>query len=173
MNLGWMANIGNATSAAQNHPRSKVAAWMVIATTVVAGFEGLYTHPYYDSVHVRTVCYGETAADHVDLYRNYTKAECEQLLDNSLPKYDAPLQKCIKPEIYASLPAHRHAALVSLAFNIGTAGVCKSSVVRDLNAGRVKQACDDFLKFNRAGGRVLKGLTNRRVAERKLCLMSD
>jgi GH24 family phage-related lysozyme (muramidase) len=139
---------------------------------LIAPFEGLVTHPYRDSVGVKTVCYGETAADHV-VMRNYTPAECKQLLEQSVPRYDVPLQKCIRKEVYDALPAHRHAALVSLAYNVGPAAVCRSSVVRDLNAGRVTAACNDFLRFNRAGGRVLSGLTRRREAERKECLRND
>lgn len=151
---------------------SKGVAWAIVAAAMIAPFEGLITHPYRDSVGVLTVCYGETAADHV-VFRKYTPAECKQLLANSIPKYDKPLQKCIRKDVYDALPAHRHAALVSLAYNVGPAAVCRSSVVRDLNAGRIRQACNDFLRFNRAGGRVLSGLTRRRQQEREACLRND
>lgn len=148
-------------------------AWVAVALAMIAPFEGYYGHAYRDVVGVKTICYGATAADGIDFNRTYTKQECLQILAKDLPKYDAPLQKCIKPEVYAALPPHRHAALVSLAYNIGPASVCRSSVVRDLNAGRVRQACDDFMKFDRAGGRVIQGLVNRRRQERVACLRSD
>lgn len=155
----------------QNHG-SKYA-WVTVAVTIIAGFEGFSSRPYRDSVGVETVCYGQTAADHADFSKIYTKTQCQQMLGADLPKYDAPLKACLKPEVYNALPIHRHAALVSLAYNVGSGAVCKSSVVRDLNAGRITQACNDFLKFDRAGGKVLQGLVNRRKAERKLCLMND
>lgn len=157
----------------RNHSATQKGAWIAIFLTVAAGFEGFASRPYYDSVRVKTVCYGETAADHVDLNRTYTKSECLDLLAAAAPKYDAPLKRCLKKEVYDALPSHRHAALVSLAYNVGPAAVCRSSVVRDLNRGRVAAACDDFLKFDRGGGRVIRGLVNRRKAERQLCLEND
>ena len=148
-------------------------AWVAVAVAMIAPFEGYYGHKYHDSVGVLTICYGATAADGVDFSKTYTKGQCLDMLARDIPKYDAPLKACIKPEVYNALPVHRHAALVSLAYNIGSAGVCRSSVVRDLNAGRVQQACNDFLRFDRAGGRVLQGLVNRRRAERASCLRTD
>lgn len=148
-------------------------AWLAVALTMIAPFEGFYSHKYRDVVGVETICYGATAADGIDLNRTYTKQECLQILAKDLPKYDAPLKRCLTPAAYAALPPHRHAALVSLAYNVGDGAVCKSSVVRDLNAGRITQACDDFLKFDRAGGRVIQGLVNRRRQERTACLRSD
>lgn len=152
---------------------AKKAGWIAVAVTIVGAFEGLYLHPYYDSVGVRTVCYGATAADGVDLHRTYTKQECQDMLARDLPKYDAQVKKCLTPEVYNALPSSRHAAVVSLTYNIGGGAFCKSSVARDLNSGHIQQACDDFLKFNRGGGRVIKGLTNRRQQERVLCLRND
>lgn len=144
----------------------KAAAWLVICTVVVAGFEGLYTHPYRDIVGVRTVCYGETAADGVDLNRDYTKAECLELLKNSLPRYDAGIRRCIR----ADMSPQVEAAVVSLAYNVGVSAVCRSSVVRLLNAGDTRGACNAFMAFTHAGGRVVQGLVNRRTQERALCL---
>lgn len=163
-NFSWMNKI-------VAKPAQK-GAWLAICLTIVAGFEGMYTHPYRDVVGVRTVCYGETAADHVEM-KTYTPQQCKDLLALSLPKYDAQIQKCLKPEVYAGLPANRHAALVSFTYNVGGGAFCKSSVVKALNAGHVQEACNDLMKYNRGGGRVIKGLTTRREAERKRCLMSD
>lgn len=144
----------------------KTAAWLVICAVVVAGFEGLYTHPYRDVVGVRTVCYGETAADGVDLNRDYTKAECLQLLQNSLPKYDAGIRKCV----HVDMSPQVEAAVVSLAYNVGVSAVCRGRVARLLNSGDTAAACRAFSAYNRAGGRVIQGLVNRRNAEIKLCL---
>lgn len=155
------------------HQATRGAAWVVVAVALIAPFEGYYGHVYRDSVGVKTICYGQTAADGADFSKVYTKDQCLTMLGNDLPKYDVALQKCLKPAVYAALPPRRHAALVSLTYNVGQSAFCHSSVVRDLNAGRTVQACNDFLKFNRGGGRVIQGLTNRRVAERKVCLEGD
>lgn len=151
----------------------KTAAWIVVAIPLVAGFEGLYTHMYRDSVGVPTICYGATAADHVDLSRTYTPQECRDMLGRDLPKYDDQIKKCITPATYAALPPHRHAALVSFTYNLGGGAFCHSSIPRYLNAGNVAAGCHAFLAYDHAGGRVLKGLTTRRQAEYKLCMMDN
>lgn len=145
---------------------TKTAAWLAIAVVIVAGFEGLYTRPYHDVVGVLTVCYGETAADQVDLKRTYTPAECKEMLARDLPKYDAELRKCI----HVQMSPNVEAAVVSLGYNVGTAAVCRGSVAANLNRGDIRAACDSFLRYDRAGGRVIQGLVNRRQAERRLCL---
>jgi lysozyme len=148
----------------------KAAAWLAIAITFVAGWEGLYTKAYRDPIGVVTICYGITNHDRpVRMGDTYTAAECKQMLGDDLMKYMAQTRKCI-PKI-DTFPPNRQAALVSFTYNVGQGNLCKSSVARHLNAGRVKQGCDALLLYNKAGGRVLRGLTNRRAAEHKLCLL--
>jgi len=149
------------------------ASWIAIAVTIVGLFEGLSLTPYFDSVHVKTVCYGATAADHVDLTKTYTKTECQDMLANDLPKYDAEIKKCLTPAAYAALPPNRHAAMVSFTYNVGGGAFCKSSVARDLNKGKITAACNSLLLYNRGGGRVIAGLTTRRKDERTLCLKDN
>jgi lysozyme len=151
-------------------PAKSPVTWVVIAVTFVAGWEGFYGHVYRDSVGVPTICYGATAADNVDLTRTYTKQECQDMLARDLPKYDAMVKRCLTATAYAALPPHRHAAVVSFTYNLGGGALCKSSVARNLNAGKIQDACDAMLAYVRAGGRVLQGLVNRRRAERALCL---
>ncbi len=153
-------------------PAGTKAAWVALAMTLVAGWEGLYTHAYRDPIGVVTVCYGITNADmKVKMGDRYTAEECKKLLGDALPRYDAQVRKCI-PKI-DEFPPHRHAALVSFTYNVGQGNLCKSSVARHLNAGRIKQGCDALLLYNKAGGRVLKGLVNRRAQEHEWCLRSD
>lgn len=62
-------------------------------------------------------------------------------------------------------------ALVSLAFNIGTGALKSSSLLRKLNRGDdINEVAQEFLKWNKAGGIVYRGLTRRRIAEMKLFL---
>lgn len=165
--------MSNAVTTHISNNKGKYGALFAAAAAFCAVWEGYSGKPYRDSVGVETICYGQTAADHADFSKVYTKAQCLQMLQNDLPKYDAPLKKCIKPAVYDVLPVNRHVALISLSYNIGGAAVCRSAVVRYLNAGRTRDACDAFLLYDHAGGRVLKGLYNRRVAERQLCLEGD
>ena len=58
----------------------------------------------------------------------------------------------------------------TLTYNIGVGAFCRSTARRRLNAGNVRGACDAATWFNKAGGRKIPGLVNRRTAEHKLCL---
>ena len=74
--------------------------------------------------------------------------------------------------------ADQFAALVSFAYNVGqdedadtiAEGLGDSSILKKLNAGDYKGAADEFLKWTRAGGKVLPGLVRRRKSERNLFL---
>lgn len=61
-------------------------------------------------------------------------------------------------------------ALVSFTYNLGARSLSTSTLLRKLNAGDYAGAADEFLRWNKAGGKVLTGLTRRREAERALFL---
>lgn len=140
------------------------AAWMALAVAFVGGYEGLRTKAYRDIVGVVTVCYGETRG--VKMGDSFTKDECDEMFGDGLAEFDEAVQRCI----HVALPDKRRVAFVSLAYNIGSGGFCRSTVARKANEGDVRGACDAILAWNKAGGRVVAGLTRRREAERKLCL---
>ncbi len=145
-------------------------AWLGIALTMVAGFEGLYTHAYKDVVGVVTVCYGVTNYDRpVKMGDVYTVSECKEMLSEDLPRYKAMVDKCI----HVPMPPHRTAAMVSFVYNVGEGNLCKSSVARYINAGQPLRGCEALMLWNKAGGRTIRGLTNRRAAERVDCKRSD
>ena len=63
------------------------------------------------------------------------------------------------------------AALVSLAYNIGTGAFASSTLLRLLNSGADKKlVANQFLRWNKVQGKEVKGLTNRRIIERELFL---
>jgi lysozyme len=76
----------------------------------------------------------------------------------------------IRPKITAPINDNEFGAFVSLAYNIGPGAFMKSSALRHFNAGDKAKAADAILLFNKAGGRVLQGLVNRRKDERVLFL---
>lgn len=137
------------------------AAGALVAT--VGAWEGKSNVPYRDVVGVLTVCYGETQQP----MRTYSDAECKAMLEDRLADYAGPVLKR-NPELRGH--DSQVVAASSLAYNIGVANYNRSSVARLFSAGRWREACDAFLKWNRAGGRVVRGLTNRREAERRICL---
>jgi len=73
----------------------------------------------------------------------------------------------------APTTAHQWAALVSLAYNIGTGALAKSTVLRKHKAGDYEGAAKAFSMWNKNDGKVMAGLTRRRRAEAKLYATKD
>lgn len=146
-----------------------------IVGTVAAGLlyvtipkdEGLRYVGYLDLVNIPTKCMGDTK--NVVVGKRYTEAECRESLDKALVAHAAPVMACT-PGLRRDGLDNQRAAAVSLAYNIGSAAYCRSTAARLFNAGNIRGACDAFLRWNNAGGRVIKGLTLRRQRERELCL---
>jgi lysozyme len=72
--------------------------------------------------------------------------------------------------VTVDLEDNQYGALVSFTFNLGLGNLRKSTLLRLLNDGDFNAAADEFPKWNRAGGKVMKGLTLRRNAEQALFL---
>jgi lysozyme len=144
------------------------AAFLAAAVPFIGQWEGLKLNAYRDIVGVATACYGETRG--IQMGDSFTKEECDAMLAAAILEFDAALTKCA-PAL-PTLPVGARVAFVSWSYNVGTGAACRSTLVRLLNAGDVRAACEQLPKWNRAGGRVVKGLTNRRVNEREICLNS-
>lgn len=158
------------------HPAARGAAWVALAVTLVAGWEGYASKPYIDEIgtgHPETWCFGATAADGSPpppMSKVFTKAECLSLLQQKLVRiYAPPIEKCINGPI----PPHREAALVDAAYNLGAATICRGLVARYLNAGNVKAGCKALLQYVNSAGQFRQGLLNRREDELSYCLRSD
>lgn len=151
--------------------KSRVAASVAVAAICVAlvgAWEGKRNKAYRDAVGIPTVCFGETRGVRMGDY--YTDDECKAMLGKGLVEFELGIRKCLKqPD---RIPDKSYAAFISLAYNIGQHGFCKSSVARYLNQDppNVTRACGRIKAFNKAGGRVLRGLVRRRAEEYKLCL---
>lgn len=144
-----------------------VAAVIALAVPVTSQWEGLWLIAKPDKLayNIPTVCYGETEG--VKIGDAYTKQACRDMLGDKLAnKYLVGMNKCIK----VAISDRMRAAFLSTTYNIGIGGFCKSTMVRKLNAGDAAGACDAMLSWNRAGGRVVKGLQNRRESERAMCI---
>lgn len=142
---------------------------LTAAAILIAPWEGYYGRTYNDIVGVPTVCYGETDAEPVaeGRIRTFTKAECLQMLADSLPKYYDGMIACMKkPD---AVPDSVKVAGTSMTYNIGIRAVCKSTFMREINAENYYNACKAMLKFDMAGGKVIPGLKNRRMSEERKC----
>lgn len=120
---------------------------------------------YQDIVGVWTICGGET----LDVRPGMTEtlAGCKAREEAALIRHAEPVLACTP--VLRGHP-NQLSASVSLAYNIGTRGYCGSTVARRFNVGNWRGACDAFLMWNKAGGKVVRGLDRRRRAERDLCL---
>ena len=145
-------------------PNQKKAGWLAIAIAADGAYEGLSLKAYPDIVGVPTICYGETK--NVKLGQTATKEDCDSQLSARLIEFNQGVESCIT----RPLRDNERVAFVSLAYNIGVGAFCQSTVVRRFNAGDKAGACDAILMWNRAGGKVVQGLVNRRVKEREMCL---
>lgn len=139
---------------------------LALLITFVGGWEGRELSAYRDIVGVPTICYGETRG--VQMGDVATPAACDSMLAKGLSEFNAGINKCL----VAPVPDKVRVAFVSLAYNIGVAGFCGSSVARRANDGRMVEACNAILMWDKAGRplKPVRGLTLRRQAERELCL---
>jgi lysozyme len=76
----------------------------------------------------------------------------------------------LKKMILVNLEQHELDALVSFAYNVGCGAVRESKLLRLLNAGKKRQAADEFLNWTKRGGKSSKGLRERRIEEREMFL---
>ena len=129
---------------------------------LIKSFEGLKLTSYRCPANVWTIGYGSTGP-HVKPNMTITEAQADKLLQDDLDRFEASVAK------YATnARQNEFDAMVSLAFNIGTAGFERSSVLKRFLAGDKAGAAIAFLMWNKAGGTVLNGLTRRREAEKAL-----
>jgi lysozyme len=138
----------------------------IAAINLVGPWEGLRLNAYRDIVGVWTICYGETKG--VKPGQKFTKEQCDGIFLDSLVEHEEGMRKCLRnPD---AIPEKSYVAFVSLTYNIGVGGFCRSSLPAYINKGDIRTACNLLPAFNRAGGQVIQGLVNRRAAEQKLCL---
>ncbi len=126
-----------------------------------------YLRAYADIVGVWTICDGDTKGVRPGMVE--TEAGCVKRLERQLVAHAAPVLQCV-PALARPERRNQLVASVSLAYNIGTAGFCRSTAARRFNAGDWRGGCDAMLRWNKAGGREVRGLTLRRQRERDLCM---
>ncbi|SFK99037.1 lysozyme [Pseudovibrio ascidiaceicola] len=147
--------------------KTRLTGWVVaLVVALVGAWEGLRTTAYHDIIGKPTICYGETKG--VKMGDTATKAQCDTMLIKSLKRHEAGMRKCLNnPD---KIPIRTYVAFVSLTYNIGVGNFCRSTARSRLNAGDWAGACKAATWFNRAGGRKVQGLVNRRQDEYKLCM---
>lgn len=141
-----------------------------LAASLCRRFEGCYLRPYLCSAGVPTIGYGATFYEDGRKVKltdpPITRQRAEDLLQFHLRRHFLP--KTVRLVPGADTPP-RLAALLDFAFNLGHGALAGSTLRRKVNAGEWPEVPGQLLRWNRAGGRELRGLTLRRKAEAALC----
>jgi lysozyme len=98
-----------------------------------------------------------------------TEAQVTELLKFHLNKFEQGVSGLVK----VPLNSNQFSALVSFAFNCGLGNLRSSTLLKKLNKLDYIGAADQFLVWNKAGGKEIAGLTRRRKTERELFLKSE
>jgi lysozyme len=127
--------------------------------------------PYKDPAGIWTVCRGVTGAD-VVLAKRYTEAECATLEHKHLALAERDAKNLLRR--YDNYSIWRKAALIDYTYNVGAGNLARSTMTRRFNAGDETGGCDELLKWVKGHVKgqlvTLRGLVDRRGAERELCL---
>ena len=132
-------------------------------------FEGLRLESYKDPVGIWTIGWGNTYYENgnrVGPNEKITKDRADELYFNIVSDFS----KHVDGLLTVTLSGGQFSALVSLAYNIGVAALASSTLLRLVN----QDPCNNdaiygqFLRWNKAGGKVLNGLTRRRKAEAEM-----
>lgn len=136
----------------------------------IKSFEGFSAGPYLDAAGVPTIGYGATYYPGGQRVRMsdppISESEGRRLLAAMLRDFEEAIDGALQVDVTQS----QFDALVCWAYNVGIRAAQQSTLMRLLNAGDVQGAAGQFLRWNKAGGVPMPGLTRRREAERALFL---
>lgn len=129
---------------------------------LIKSFEGFSHTAYVCPAGVLTIGYGHTGPDVKEGIR-IDKQQGEIILKKDLERFEAAVEKLVK----VNLNQNQFDALVSFAFNLGSEALSESTLLKRLNSGEnpCAVAKEELPRWNKANGKVLSGLTRRRLAE--------
>ena len=140
---------------------------------LICEFEGFYSKPYLCPANVPTIGYGTTIypdGKKVALSDSpITKEQAKEYLAHDLKKEEDNLNEITK-KLGITLNENQFSALISFAYNLGFGKISSpsSTVNRGLKSGDHALTCHGMSLYNRAAGKVMRGLTRRRSAEIEL-----
>ena len=141
---------------------------------LIKQFEGVRLKPYLDAVKVATIGYGSTFYENgksVTLEdRAITKDRATEILEYQVQNVYG---KAINRYVKVPITQNQFDALCSFAYNVGIGNLQKSTLLKKLNKGDFIGAGAEFLKWNKANGKILNGLTTRRQKEQALWLSNN
>ena len=119
-----------------------------IGLDMIAKREGRRLKAYKDSVGVWTIGIGHTSAagpPKVTPGLTITSAECDEIFARDIVQYANAVNKAVK----VKLKQNEFDALVSFAYNVGSAGMARSTAIKRLNAGDRQGCADALLMWNK------------------------
>ncbi len=137
---------------------------------IIKHFEGFSPVPYLDPIGIPTIGYGSIwGLDRARLtmaHPDISEGDGEILLARMLQHTERAVRRLIR----VPLSGGQFSALVSFTYNLGSGNLQSSTLRMKANRGDMAGAADEFLRWRRAGGRILRGLVRRRAEERALWL---
>lgn len=135
---------------------------------LIKQFEGCKLKSYQCSALRWTIGYGNTFFEDgtpVVAGNAITQQKAEQLFEIIANDFSAKVAKLVTLKV----SENQFGALTSFAYNCGIANLQKSTLLKKVNSNPNDPSIKaEFLKWNKAGGKVLAGLTRRREAEANL-----
>lgn len=125
-------------------------------------YEGCELNAYRCSAGVLTIGYGHTKGVTEDMV--ITQEEADQMLQDEMPEYEGYINDMVTVE----LNQDQFDALVCWVYNLGSGNLASSTLLKVLNEGDYEAVPEQMKRWNKAGGKVLNGLTKRRDSEAKL-----
>ena len=137
---------------------------------IVKYFEGFHSKPYLCPAKIPTIGYGSTRGfDNKKIRINaaeITKEEGQTLLERDIKSAENSVTRLIKVE----MNENEFSALCSFVYNLGSGRLQSSTLRAKMNRSDYEGAANEFPKWRRAGGKILRGLVLRRKMEQKLFL---
>lgn len=138
---------------------------------LIKKFEGLSLKPYLCPAGIPTIGYGNT------FYENMTKVTMQdaEITEERADKLfdflvSTKFVSVVNRLVIVDLTQNQFDALVSFVYNLGAGNFEQSTLLKKVNQLDFIGASLEFEKWNKAGGKVLNGLTKRRLAEKELFL---
>lgn len=136
---------------------------------LIKSFEGFSSKPYLCPAGIPTIGYGSTFYEDKSKVKILDKAISEKRAELLLKNTLIDFEKYVDSYCIDTLSQNQFDAITSFCYNLGPINLKSSTLLKKINANKddaiIKQ---EFLKWNKAGGKQLKGLTKRREAEATL-----
>ena len=129
---------------------------------LIKHFEGCELEAYKCPAGVWTIGYGHIKG--VKEGMTITEHQAEEMLKSELNEYEGYINNLVTAE----LNQNQFDAMVSWVYNLGGGNLKASTLLKVLNAGDYAGVPAQMMRWNKAGGKVLEGLTRRRQAEADL-----